>query len=83
MAIRQVQFHVTATFGLPEWPVGCFSLYEIDGDTIAKRVRFNETGQPVGRDGWPGYIDSFPTLELLHQAMLARCTVEGVRQLLT
>lgn len=82
MAIRQVQFHVTATFGLPEWAGGCFSVYEVDGDTIAKRVRFNDAGEPVWRDGWPGFIDCFSTLEQALQVMLARCSVEGVRGLL-
>lgn len=58
-----MQFHLRFNEPSDVWPQGSWALYQITGDEIAKCVEFGPDGNAVRRDGWPGYIATFATVE--------------------
>lgn len=54
---------------LPHWPAGGWSLYNISGDAIAQRIKFDDKGKVVMRHSWCGYIGCYETLPELMAAI--------------
>lgn len=46
----------------PHWPRGGWSLYQINGDQIAQRVKFGPDGRATERHSWCGYLGIYETL---------------------
>lgn len=46
----------------PVWPKGCWAVYQIDGDEIAQRIKFDDEGKVTERHAWCGYVGMVATL---------------------
>jgi hypothetical protein len=61
------QYHITYTPPFRneyvDWPNGCWGIYAIDCDEIARRVRFDSNGKVAERTSWPGYLGTTGSLE--------------------
>ena len=56
-------YHITRFEGPTDpWPRGGWSLYRINGDEIAQRIKHDEKGKVVERHSWCGYISIYETL---------------------
>ena len=64
-----MQFHIQYSKPTDLWPEGCFSLYKINGDEIAKRIRFNSDGAVVMREQWTGFQSCHPNIESVARAI--------------
>lgn len=53
------------------WPSGGWSLYRINGDQIAERIKFDQNGKVTERYSWCGYIGCFTTLDEITAAIAA------------
>jgi hypothetical protein len=51
------------------WPKGGWSLYNITGDQIARRIEFGPDGKAIRRDSWCGFIGCFETLDEVMRAI--------------
>lgn len=69
MSLRHVQFHIQYHGPSEHWPTGSYALYEITGDQIAKRVRFDDNGEATYRESWSGYIGMFASPASLAEAI--------------
>lgn len=59
--------------GKPDpWPNGCWSVYEITGDEIARRIAYDDAGRIARRDPWPGFVACFDTLDAATDAIRKR-----------
>jgi hypothetical protein len=63
------QFHIQFSPPHANWPKGSWSLYEITGDEIAKRIGFGANGEVDRRDPWPGYLGTFDSPEKVGRAL--------------
>lgn len=72
MTTQHRQYHVHYSPPSTGWKQGCWALYEITGDEIARRIGYDTNGAVVRRDSWPGYVGSYGTLALLTAAIEQR-----------
>ena len=63
------EYHLSYSQPSEHWPDGCWALYEITGDEIAKRITYDGYGIVRSRDSWCGFIGCFASLELATAAI--------------
>ena len=62
-------FHIQWCEPNAAWPQGGWSLYQISGDNIAKRIVYDADGKLIRRDSWSGYLGMVTTLDELRDAI--------------
>jgi hypothetical protein len=68
--LREPEFHLRYFPPCDNWPNGGWSLYQITGDEIAQRIKFDDKNINVTRrDSWCGYIGTFEALPDALEAM--------------